>query len=119
MTPAQLAVLLTYPVAVGGGQVLLKVAARRVAAAEGLLAKATEPVLLAALLLYGLLAIGWVLILRTTPLNAAYPFIALSFAITPVLGAAWLGERLTLTYALGIALICAGVLITQRGLHAS
>ena len=117
MSPGHWAVLLSYPVAVGAGQVLLKVASQRVSLAEGLIAKATEPVLLAALVLYGLLAIGWVLILRAVPLNTAYPFVALSFVVTPVLGATILGERLNITYGLGLALICAGVALTQRAMH--
>jgi drug/metabolite transporter (DMT)-like permease len=45
--------------------------------------------LLSPLVLYGALSLFYVWILTFTPLSRAYPFVALAFALTPVL-AAWL-----------------------------
>ena len=111
------ALLIAFPIGVGGGQVLLKLAAARIAPGASLLAIATEPVLMAAVALYGTLGIVWLLILKQIPLNTAYPFVALSFVVTPLLAWQVLGERPVGAYFLGIGLICIGVAITQRAIY--
>jgi len=109
--------LLVYPVAVGGGQILFKIAANRVETNAGILVQLTEPALLAALGLYGALAFVWLMIVRELPLTVAYPFVALSFVVTPIFAWLLLKEDLNAGYLIGIAFICAGVLITQRSLN--
>ena len=40
------------------------------------------------------------------------PFIAITFVVVPAIGFLFLGERLSLTYWLGVTLIIAGVFAT-------
>lgn len=110
--------LIAFPVGVGVGQVMLKLATRQLGPEPTFWTAATEPVLLGAVGLYGALGFVWLLILRQIPLNTAYPFVALSFVVTPLLAWQFLGERPAGLYFLGIGLICAGVAITQRAAHA-
>ncbi len=112
------ALLIAFPIGVGGGQILLKLAAARIAPGSSLWVIMTEPVLLAAVALYGALGVIWLLILKQIPLNTAYPFVALSFVVTPLLAWHLLGERPVGAYFLGIGLICIGVAITQRAVYA-
>lgn len=109
--------LLAFPVGVGAGQVLLKIAAQRMQRGVSL-ATIADPMLLAAVGLYGMLGVVWILILRQIPLSTAYPFVAVSFAVTPLLGWLLLGDKPNGAYFVGIVLICLGVAITQRAVHA-
>jgi drug/metabolite transporter (DMT)-like permease len=111
-------VLILYPVAVGAGQILFKLAAERLQPNQPIYVQMTEPMLLSAIGLYGGLAIIWMLIVRELPLSAAYPFVALSFVFTPLFAWALLGEKINPAYMIGIAFICVGVFITQRAVHA-
>lgn len=110
--------LLVFPVGVGGGQILLKIAAQRIQPGAPWL-MALNPMLVAAAVLYGLLGLIWLLILRQIPLSTAYPFVALSFAVTPLLAWLALGDKPAGLYFIGIALICLGVAITQRAVYAA
>ena len=58
-----------------------------------------------AILLYVALTVLWVWILTFTPLSRAYPFVALAFAVTPLLGGLVFGEPIATRLMLGIALI--------------
>lgn len=111
-------VLIIYPMAVGFGQILFKLASQRLRPDQPVWVQVTEPMLVAAVTLYGALAVVWVLIVRELPLSAAYPFVALSFVFTPIFAWLVLGEKLNPSYMIGIAFICAGVIITQRAAHA-
>jgi drug/metabolite transporter (DMT)-like permease len=95
------------------GQMLFKASAPRLAGdaplAERLAGLATDGAFLAALTLYGVLAVAWVWILSFTPLSRAYPFVALAFVLTPVLGAAVFGEALTLRLVSGLGAILIGL----------
>jgi drug/metabolite transporter (DMT)-like permease len=54
-------------------------------------------------------------ILSFTPLSRAYPFLALSFVITPLAGSFFFGERLSAGTIGGLALIMGGLyLIASR-----
>jgi drug/metabolite transporter (DMT)-like permease len=66
---------------------------------------------LGAILLYVILTVLWVWILTFTPLSRAYPFVALAFAVTPVLGGLVFGEPIGTRLMLGIALILGGLLL--------
>jgi drug/metabolite transporter (DMT)-like permease len=110
--------LIAFPVGVGAGQVMLKLAAQKLKL--GLHpALLLDPLLVGAVGLYGALGVVWIFILREIPLNTAYPFVALSFVVTPLLGWFILNDRPSGSYFLGIALICVGVAITQRAVHGS
>lgn len=62
--------------------------------------------------LYGATTILWVMALRDLPLSRAYMFAALAFVIVPI--GAWLvfGEKLTVNYMIGAALIVAGIVVS-------
>jgi drug/metabolite transporter (DMT)-like permease len=65
----------------------------------------------AAFALYCTLSILWVWILTFTPLSRAYPFVALAFAVAPLLGAWVFGEPINLRLALGITAILCGLFL--------
>ena len=115
LSPAQIALLIGYAAAMTGGQLLFKVAALRAAAAaspgERLFAMLANGFFLAAVLLYGALAVLWVWILSFTPLSRAYIFVALAFAATPLLGAIVFLEPISLRLVTGIGLIVCGLLL--------
>lgn len=122
MTNNQVASLLGITAMIAGGQTLFKHAALKLQAAQsglgqsgsGLIGLAMVPSFWAALLLYGLGTLWWIWILQTVPLSRAYPFFALAFAVVPLLAALLFAEKLNLTYAVGAALIMAGVIVTAR-----
>ena len=115
LSPAQIALLIGYAAAMTGGQLLFKVAALRAAAAaspgERLCAMLANGFFLAAVLLYGALAVLWVWILSFTPLSRAYIFVALAFAATPLLGAIVFLEPISLRLVTGIGLIVCELLL--------
>jgi len=66
------------------------------------------------LALYGLGAVAWLIVLSRLELSFAYPFLALSYAITPVLAWRILDESVSALRWLGIAVIILGVVIVSR-----
>jgi drug/metabolite transporter (DMT)-like permease len=114
LTVSQMLLLGGYAAGMAGGQILFKAAALRVGAgpiAERALALAQNGFFLAALVLYFALSVLWVWVLSFTPLSRAYPFVALAFALTPVIGGLVFGEPLSARLLLGIGVIFAGLLL--------
>lgn len=115
---ATIAILLTYSVALAGGQVLFKLAALRFTPAarwsDNLLALALNPYLVLAIVLYALLSAVWVWVLTFVPLSTAYPFVALTFVLTVASGALLFGEAVTVRLVLGGLLIIAGLIVITR-----
>jgi drug/metabolite transporter (DMT)-like permease len=111
----QVTVLCAYALAMAGGQLLLKSAALRVPIDGSIVERAVTLLqnwyFLAALAAYLALAVVWVWILGFTPLSRAYPFVALAFAITPLLGGLWFAEPLSARLLAGIAVIMGGLLL--------
>ena len=110
----QIALLTAYAVGMAGGQLLFKMAALR-APADGPLIERLSAMMLngffvAAMLLYAALALLWVWILNFTPLSRAYVFVALAFALTPLLGVMVFAEPFSVRLVIGIALILCGLL---------
>lgn len=100
-------------------QVFLKFAGLFSAAHPGALAGfAANPWLWAAIGASGGGICCWLLALRQLPLSVAYPWTALVYVLTPLAGAWLFAEVLNARYALGIAFILAGVLLTSRGASA-
>lgn len=63
--------------------------------------------------LYGLGAVAWLGVLSQWDVSKAYPLVGLGFVFTVAIG--WLiGEQVTAMRALGVALICAGVVLVGR-----
>ncbi len=111
----QIAMLVAYAGGMAGGQILFKLAAMRGAAdaplGERMLGMLSNGFFVAALLLYGVLAVLWVWILSFTPLSRAYPFVAVAFALTPLLGGLMFAEPVTTRLVIGICVIFAGLLL--------
>jgi drug/metabolite transporter (DMT)-like permease len=97
------------------GQVLFKVAARSTSEYGDVLSAARElafsPFLIGGLVIYLGATVLWIWLLRTIPLSVAYPFMALAFLFVPAMGAAFLGEPLSLKSAVGAALIVTGICV--------
>jgi drug/metabolite transporter (DMT)-like permease len=111
---AQIALLIAYAGGMVGGQLLFKLASAR-APMEGPLGERLSAMMLngffvAAVLLYGALTVLWVWILNFTALSRAYVFVALAFAVTPLLGGLLFAEPITARLIIGIVLICCGLL---------
>ena len=100
-----------------GAQLLFKVAAQQVAdesnIATMVLRLITVLPMWGALVLYGITTLAWVWVLRTMPLSVAYSAGALVFVFVPLLAVVLFKEPVSLQFALGAALIGAGVLLVQ------
>lgn len=111
----ELVLLISYAVALAGGQVLFKIAALQSPAGgawpQKLVALAFNPSFIAAIMLYASLSAFWVWLLTTIPLSRAYPFVALSFTLTLLAGVVIFGEPLTGRLLAGGALILIGLAV--------
>ena len=56
----------------------------------------------------------WVAALSKAPVSTAYPMLSLGYVAVAVVSVLWLGESMALPKVLGIALICAGVILVSR-----
>jgi drug/metabolite transporter (DMT)-like permease len=74
----------------------------------------TNPLVLGGLGLYVLGAMAWLTVLSRVPLSFAYPILALSYAIVPVLAWMLLGEEVPSLRWVGIATICLGIFLVSR-----
>ena len=110
-----LSLLLLTPLLVASGQVMFKVTSLRLEKAvnTSFLSVFLDPLFIFALVIYGGATLLWIYVLKTVPLAYAYSFMALTFALVPVLAAWWLGETLTVRYGLGVALIISGLFISN------
>lgn len=72
-----------------------------------------------ALFIYGTATVLWVFTLSRVPLSRAMPFVALTFAIVPIVSVVALGEKLNLAYWIGVAIIAAGVYVTVAALRST
>ena len=115
LTLSQIALLTAYAAGMVGGQLLFKAAALRDlpdgTIAERAFSLVFNAYFLGALALYVALAFGWVWLLTFTPLSRAYPFVALTFAITPLLGGMVFAEPITPRLLIGIAVLLGGLLL--------
>jgi drug/metabolite transporter (DMT)-like permease len=68
-------------------------------------------VVAAALSLYFLSTVGWIIALRTVPLSTAYMFNALAFIVVPTFAVYVFGEQLPRYFWLGTSMILVGVCI--------
>lgn len=111
----QLALLVTYAIGMAGGQLLFKTAALRMVGDRTFTARALSLVqdlpFISAIALYAALSVLWVWILTFTPLSRAYPFVAIAFALTPLVGALVFSEPLSPRLLVGIAVIAVGLVL--------
>jgi multidrug transporter EmrE-like cation transporter len=96
------------------GQVLFKVASVKLDLSyKGLVTGLLfNPVLILAVALYTVATVFWLFILKSMPLNVAYPLTALGFFIVPLLSFFFLGEPLRWTSFVGAGIIMLGVYVS-------
>jgi multidrug transporter EmrE-like cation transporter len=107
-----------FTVMLATGQVLFKyigLSVRGLPPAEALFAAIAQPLLYAALTLYGVATVLWIWILSRVPLSQAYPWVAVGVFLVPLLGSWFFGERPAPIFWLGVTLIIGGVTLTQIG----
>ena len=56
----------------------------------------------------------WLAALSKAPVSTAYPMLSLGYVVVAAVSVMWLGESMTPAKMLGIALICAGVVLVSR-----
>jgi multidrug transporter EmrE-like cation transporter len=105
-------------------QLLLKVATRPLAHFSqfslGVLTESAtilfrSPSFWAGMLCYGTSVCVWLAALSKAPVSTAYPMLSLGYVAVATVSFLWLGESMGLPKVLGIALICAGVVLVSRG----
>ena len=118
MSALQIALLLLYSVGMAAGQLLFKLSALSVSPASAssltlgrLIQLGVNPYFVGAMSLYLGLSVLWVWILTFTPLSRAYPFVAIAFVLTPLVGHFVFAEALGLRFYLGLALIIMGLVL--------
>ncbi len=57
----------------------------------------------------------WLAALSKAPVSTAYPMLSLGYVVVAAISVAWLGETMTFAKIVGIALICAGVVLVSKG----
>jgi multidrug transporter EmrE-like cation transporter len=66
------------------------------------------------MLCYALSVCVWIAALTKAPVSTAYPMLSLGYVVVAIAAVAWLGESMTVAKIVGIALICAGVVLVSR-----
>jgi drug/metabolite transporter (DMT)-like permease len=70
-----------------------------------------NPLFLLAVLLYVLGFVIWLIVLSKLDLSFAYPILAISYSVVPILSWWILGEQVSMLRWIGIVIICAGVTV--------
>jgi multidrug transporter EmrE-like cation transporter len=68
----------------------------------------------AGMLCYAASICVWLAALSKAPVSTAYPMLSLGYVVVAFASVLWLGETLSPAKVLGIALICAGVVLVSR-----
>jgi multidrug transporter EmrE-like cation transporter len=117
------ALILTGVALNAAAQLLLKVATRPLAhfsqfSADTLMDSAMilfrSPPFWAGMVCYGTSVCVWLAALSKAPVSTAYPMLSLGYVAVAGVSVLWLGESLGPSKVLGIALICAGVVLVSR-----
>lgn len=75
----------------------------------------TAPLVMGGLILYGVGAISWILVLSRMNLSHAYPFLALNFVLIAILSRLFLDEPIPMIRWVGIGIICVGIVLISQG----
>lgn len=112
-SPALWLGLIGTPLLIAAGQVLFKLTSASTGEFgwRGLYQLMLNPLLITALVVYGVGTIIWVFVLKSVPLTIGYSFMALTFCFVPILASTFLGETLTLRYCIGALLIVSGMAV--------
>lgn len=93
------------------GQIVFKSAADAGVNAGTFFSPRPIAIAVAALSIYGVASILWMLLLQHAPISRVYPFMGLAFVIVPIAAYSIFGEPLSARYLLGSLLIAAGVVL--------
>lgn len=74
----------------------------------------TTPAILAAIPVYAISNVGWLIVLSRLNLSVAYPFLASLYVFLPILSMIFLSETLSAQHWVGIVVIGIGVGIVLR-----
>ena len=66
---------------------------------------------------YGASLCVWLGALSRAPVSVAYPMLSIGYVVVAFASVLWLGETLSAGKLVGIALICAGVVLVSRSTH--
>lgn len=115
MKPLLLVASLIFAVSLGVGQLFFKLAAEdiKLRLSTSWLQAALSPWLISALFLYAFTTLLWIWILSQSALSKAYPFALLGAAFVPMLSYFVLGETLSVSFFIGMALVISGILVIQ------
>jgi multidrug transporter EmrE-like cation transporter len=75
----------------------------------------STPLILIALIAYAVSLVFWLFVLSRLPLGVAYPLLAISYVINPVLAHIFFRENVSTYQIVGITIICLGVFIIGKG----
>jgi drug/metabolite transporter (DMT)-like permease len=102
------------------GQLLLKSGMRQVGPVSRadlsnplplLLTVFSNPLILIAIPLYVAGFLTWLIVLSKLDLSYAYPFLAVTYVLVPLLSCLFLGENVPMLRWIGIAVICIGLVL--------
>jgi len=110
MSISQIMFILLTVVLLSIGQVIFKLAAMDMKNID--IFSLLNPKLILALCVYGIATLVWISVLRYTPLRLAYPLIALTFLIVPLLSWFWLNEPVNINTFAGATVILIGIWIS-------
>lgn len=121
MSAIQITLLLAYAVGMSLGQFLFKLAAVSLSPYKGaaptigerLFQLGLNPYFVAAILMYAGLSVLWVWILTFTPLSRAYPFVALTIIITPLVSHFLFVEPLGVKFFIGLSFVAVGLVLVS------
>ena len=109
--------LIVYAVLMSCGQILFKLAANSGAYFPKIgsaFAAYLNPYFLIAITLYFGLTVFWIWLIKFVPLSKAYPIVAISFVVTPLLAQVILAENLPKDLLVGSFLIITGIYLITR-----
>ncbi len=72
------------------------------------------PLVLLGLLMYGVGAMAWIVVLSRVDLSYAYPFLSLNFVLIAIVSRVVLSETIPAVRWLGIFMICLGTILIGR-----
>ncbi|MCF7545245.1 4-amino-4-deoxy-L-arabinose-phospho-UDP flippase [Pseudomonas petrae] len=99
---------------IAGGQILFKLSAASLQRSGTLFDTQTLTTLFIAFALYGVTTIAWVWVLQKIDLGKAYPLMAMAFIIVPIGSHFVFGEKFSVQYFAGVALIMGGIILSLR-----
>jgi drug/metabolite transporter (DMT)-like permease len=73
-----------------------------------------SPLMIGGLILYGVGALSWIMVLSRLNLSYAYPFLALNFVLIALVSRLVLGEPIPLMRWMGIVLISIGIIVIAQ-----